>query len=155
MVYIKFTLEWDNELILKSLFEIFRTFKEYLDEEIQNGNCRYAHFSPYGQPVGKRNEPALIKIKFDCLEARGIETKVFEIAKILKSRGLISDYQEHLDAVNRPEWLMLAHHLASECILKLGDSSNYYELVGDKPYTNTEIRKSFGPSFINLTSPVE
>lgn len=147
MVYKKLKLEINQEPSLEKTAYIFKRFKEGLSKK----NCRYPHFSYYGKPKDNNEYPPFIKIKFDFLGKDGKgEQEGIEIADELFRDCYISDYDKRWSPATKHEWLMLAHNLASECILLLMENSKYLQLVQNKPYKNPIIKQSFGPSFTKL-----
>ena len=149
MLYWKIFLDVKNFGIEKtcSIYQIF-------EDELFNEDDRYTfpHFT--------HRETNQIVIKFHINEDITNEDnserqKIDDIINRLK-KGEINNVEKNyiikhtIEDIEIEKWLMLAHHLASECILKLIETPRYLDLVTNKPFRRRIIRNSFAFSFTKL-----
>jgi len=140
MTYKKLKLEV-GKFDLNNSSYIYRKFKNGLDET----KCKYPHFAHYKE---KKDPLPIIRIKFDFLEDDEIEEqKGLAIAEELRREEKIISYNDWEDVPSIKRWNIIAHHLASECILRLIENSQYPNLI---TFQNRLQELSFIISFTHL-----
>ena len=127
MVYKKLKLEVNNFNLVDSIY-IYKKFKNGLDKN----KVQYSHFAHYHHRPEDPNPT--IRIKFDFIKDVTDETvKGIGIAEeLMNTEHKISNYLDWENADIR-DWLILSHHLASECVLILVDNDDYYEIIHNLP----------------------